>query len=112
MAVISRAMGTFNSRIGGGQVIVTKRLEGEVEFNDGEFAEIQTYGIEGIEKDLLLKTVQVHREDTDDTSDEFQRRLPVGTVLEIATTTEITPKSTGRLDGQVLRLAVSGRRVK
>ena len=92
-------------------MIVTKRLEGEVEFNDGEFAEIQTYGIEGIEKDLLLKTVQIHREDTDDTSDEFQRRLPVGTVLEIATTTEITPKSTGRLDGQVLRLTVSGRRV-
>ena len=89
---------------------VTKRVEGEVEFNDGEFAEIQTYGIEGIEKDLLLKTVQIHREDTEDTSDEFQRRLPVGTVLEIITTTEFTKLEPG-LDGQQLRAAESSSRV-
>ena len=57
-------------------MIVTKRVEGEVEFNDGEFAEIQTYGIEGIEKDLLLKTVQIHREDTEDTSDDFKGDFP------------------------------------
>ena len=91
-------------------MIVTKRVEGEVEFNDGEFAEIQTYGIEGIEKDLLLKTVQIHREDTEDTSDEFQRRLPVGTLLEIITTTEFTKLETG-LDAQELQTAVSGNRV-
>ena len=41
---------------------VTKMVDGEVEFNDGKFAEVQTYGIEGIEKDLLLETVQNHRE--------------------------------------------------
>jgi phosphoribosylanthranilate isomerase len=92
-------------------VIVTKRVEGEVEFNDGDFAEVQTYGIEGIEKDLLLKTVQIHRNDTDDTSDEFQRRLPVGTVLKITTTTELTTKLEAPVDGQVLRTAVSGGRV-
>ena len=46
--------------------ISRKRVHGEVEHNDGEFAEIQTVGIEGIEKDLLLETIQVHRCDTDD----------------------------------------------
>ena len=90
---------------------VTKRVEGEVEFNDGEFAEIQTYGIEGIEKDLLLKAVQIRREDTEDTSDEFQKRLPVGTVLKIITTTEFTIKLEPGLDGLELRTAVSGSRV-
>jgi hypothetical protein len=89
MDLISR-QGNLNSRIGGGQVIVTKRVEGKVELNDGEFAEVQTYGIDGIEKNLLLKTVQIQRQDTDDTSEQFQRRLPVGTVLEIVTTTEFT----------------------
>jgi hypothetical protein len=64
----------------------------EVEYNDGEFAEAQTNGIEGIEKDLLLGALQIHREDTDDTPDEFQRRFPVGMLLEIVTTTEITIK--------------------
>jgi uncharacterized protein YndB with AHSA1/START domain len=111
MDLISRTRETFNSRIGGGQVIVMKRVEGEVEFNDGEFAEIQTCGIEDIEKDLLLKTVQIHRQDTNDTSQEFQRRLPVGTVLEITTTTEFTNKLEAHVDGQVLRTAVSGCRV-
>jgi hypothetical protein len=57
-------------------VIVTKRVEGEVQFNDGEFAEVQTYGIEGIEKDLLLKTVHIHRGDTDNTSVSFKRHFP------------------------------------
>ena len=94
--------------LGGGQVIVTKRVEGEVEFNDGEFAEVQTYGIEGIEKDLLLKTVQIHRENTDDTSDDFQKRFPVGTVLEITTTTELTIKLEAAVDEQSWRTAVSG----
>ena len=91
-------------------MIVTKRVEGEVEFNDGEFAEVQTYGIEGIEKDLLLQTVQIHREDTDNTCDEFQNRFSVGTVLEITTTTEFTIKEPG-LDWQDLRTGVRGSRV-
>ncbi|MFL6305715.1 MAG: hypothetical protein ACJ72H_19475 [Candidatus Sulfotelmatobacter sp.] len=92
-------------------MIVTKRVEGEVQFNDGEFAELQTYGIEGIEKDLLLQTVQIHREDTDSTSDKFLKRFSVGTVLEITTTTEFTIKLESGLDWQDLRTAVSGSRV-
>jgi hypothetical protein len=46
------------------RVISQTRVRGEVEYNDGEFAEIQTVGIEASETDLLLKTIQVHREDT------------------------------------------------
>src|SRR5436305_11235224 len=103
-------MGTLITRPEGGQVIVTKRVEGEVQFNDGGFAEVQTYGIEGIEKDLLLQTVQIHREDTDNTGDEFQKRCSVGTVLEITTTTEFTKLESG-LDWQDFRTAVSGSRV-
>ena len=92
-------------------MIVTKRVEGEVQFSDGEFAEVQTYGIEGIEKDLLLQTVQIHREDTDKTSDEFQKGFSVGTVLEIITTTEFTIKLEPGLDAQDLRTAVRRSRV-
>jgi hypothetical protein len=104
-------MGIFITRVEGGQVIVTKRVEGEVQFNDGEFAEVQTYGIEGIEKDLLLKNVHIHREDTVNTNDEFQKRFSVGTVLQITTTTEFTIKLEPGLDWQDLRTAVSGGRV-
>ena len=74
-------------------------------------SEVQTYGIEGIENDLLLKTLQIHRNDTDDTSDEFQRRIPVGAVLEITTTTELTLKLETPVDVPTLRTAVSGGRV-
>ena len=72
------------------QMLTSKRVEGRVEYNDGEFAEIQTIGIEGIEKNLLLETTQIHRSDTQNTPDEFQRRFPVGMRLGIVTTTEIT----------------------
>ena len=73
-----------------------KRVEGEVEHNDGEFAEIQTIGTEGIEKDLLLETIQIHRGDTHDTPEEFQHRFPVGVRLCILTTTEVTKKRVPR----------------
>jgi hypothetical protein len=52
----------------------------------------QTNGIEGIEKDLLLDTIQIHCCDTSDTPQEFQQRFPVGMWLEILTITEITAK--------------------
>jgi len=42
----------------------------------------------------LLGAIQIHREDTSDTSEEFQHRFPVGMWLDIVTTTEITPEST------------------
>jgi hypothetical protein len=73
---------------------VRKKVEGEVEYNDGEFAEIQTNGIEGIEKDLLLDTIQLHREDSNYTKKEFQQRFRVGSWLDILTTTEIAVQPT------------------
>ena len=58
-----------------------KSVHGEVESNDGEFAEIQTVGIEGIETDLLLETIQVHRSDTSYSCEQFQDKFPVGSWL-------------------------------
>ena len=78
------------------QMVVRKRVEGQIEYNDGEFAEIQTVGIEGIEEDLLLETIQLHRGDTHDTPEEFQHRFPVGEWLCILTTTEVTKKRVPR----------------
>lgn len=54
-------------------IIVSTRTEGEVQYNDGEFAEIQTNGIDGIEKDLLLDTIQIDRDDTGDTPEVVKR---------------------------------------
>lgn len=71
-------------------MIITKKVKGEIDHNDGEFAEVQTFGIEGIEKDLLLGTTQIHREDTSDTPEEFERRFPVGMWLDISTIIDIT----------------------
>ena len=72
------------------RVVVRKKVEGRVQYNDGEFVEVQTVGIEGIEKDLLLETIQIQCEDTNDTPDEFERRFPVGMWLDIFTTTYIS----------------------
>ena len=47
-------------------MLSSKRVEGAVEYNDGEFAEVLTYGIEGIDKDLLLETIQIHPDDAAD----------------------------------------------
>ena len=77
-------------------MLTSKQVEGQVEYNDGEFAEIQTIGIEGIEKDIWLDTVQIHRVDTENTPDEFQRRFPVGVKLTVLTTTEVTKKRVRR----------------
>ena len=74
-------------------MLTRKRVEGEVKYNDGEFAEVLTFGIEGIEKHLALETIQIHCEDTEDTPEEFQQRFPVATTLSILTITEITKKS-------------------
>jgi len=40
--------------------IIRKVLEGRIEYNDGHFAVIQTYGIDGVEKNILLQTIQTH----------------------------------------------------
>ena len=72
-------------------MVIRKKVEGRVLYNDGGFTEIQTNGIEGIEEGLLLNTIQTHREDTGDTTEEFQRRFPIGMWVDITTITEITP---------------------
>jgi hypothetical protein len=41
-------------------VFSQKRVHEEVESNDGEFAKVQTVGIKGIEKSLILETIQLH----------------------------------------------------
>ena len=75
------------------RMVLRKRVEGRIDYNDGEFAEVQTVGIEGIEQDLLLGTIQIHREDTNDTPDEFRRRFSLGMWLDILTITDITAKA-------------------
>jgi len=75
-------------------VIITKRVEGEVDYNDGDFAEVNTIGVEGKEKDLGLGTLQIHREDTQDTPCEFRERFSAGTRLDVVITTTITTKLT------------------
>ena len=54
------------------QMMTLKQVEGEVEYNDGELAEIQTVGTDGIEKNLLLETIQMHRSNDTNTP----RRVP------------------------------------
>ena len=45
------------------QTLICKRVEGEVQYNNGEFAEVLTFGIDGFEKDLALETIQIHCEE-------------------------------------------------
>ena len=78
------------------RMVVRKRTHAEVEYNDGEFTEMQTYGIVGIEKNLLLEKIQFHRCDTPDTPEEFQQRFPVGARVEIVTITHVTTLLGGR----------------
>lgn len=74
-------------------MITRKRVEGEVVYNDGDFAEVETYGVEGIEEGIFLATLQLHVEDTGDTSEEFKQRFPIGLCLNIQTTVEVSPLS-------------------
>ena len=55
------------------QMLISKRVEGEVNYNDGSFAEVLTFGTDGDEKGLELEAIQLHIEDTEDTPDEFQQ---------------------------------------
>jgi hypothetical protein len=81
-------------------MLTSNRVEGTVEYNNGEFAEVLTYGIEGIDKGLLLETIQIHVEDTENTPEEFQQRFPVGATLGILTITEITVLSRTAEEGR------------
>lgn len=71
-------------------MIVCRKTQGKVSYNDGEFTEVEISGIEGTEEGLFLDTVQFHRCDTSNAPDEFRRRFPVGAHLDILTITEIT----------------------
>ena len=79
-------------------MVVTKKVEGEIDYNDGDFAEVKTIGIEGTENELWLGTMQIHRAKFEYTSDEFRERYPVGMLLQIETTTEIRSVSQSPLD--------------
>ena len=71
------------------QLLARRRVKGEIQYNDGNFAEVQTAGIEGIDENILLKVIQLYVEDTDDTPEQFLRRFPVGSWIEITTTTRV-----------------------
>jgi hypothetical protein len=73
-------------------MFISKRVEGRVEYNNGEFAEVATIGVEGIEKGLWLDSIQISSCDTEETAEQFRDRFPVGARLCIQTTTEITRK--------------------
>lgn len=75
------------------RIVVRKKTKGRVDYNDGEFAEVQIVGVEGIEEDLWLETIQVHRADTNDLPEEFRHRFPVGLWLDILTITDITAET-------------------
>lgn len=70
---------------------IHKKLAGKIQHNDGDCAEIQVVGRQGIDRDLLLDRFQVDRADTTDTSEEFLQRFPIGLWLDITSITEITP---------------------
>jgi hypothetical protein len=63
-----------------------KRLEGTVEYNNVDFAEIQTIGTEGPEKGDFLWIPSKLASPTPRTPLSLERRLPVGIWLEIWTT--------------------------
>jgi hypothetical protein len=71
-------------------MLTSKRVEGEVNYNDGSFGEVLIHGIEGIDKNLPLETIQLYIEDTDDTREQFQQRFSVDSRVSILTTTEVT----------------------
>ena len=75
-------------------MFTSKRVEGQVEYNNGEFAEVVTIGVEGIEKGLWLDTIHIDSCDTKDTADQFRDRFPVGASLCIQTTIEIRRNAT------------------
>jgi hypothetical protein len=74
-------------------MVNTRKVMGEVVYNNGEFAEIETFGVDGIETGLILETIQISRDDTNDGTKEFRRKFRVGVLLDITTTVEIKPTS-------------------
>jgi hypothetical protein len=74
-------------------MLKTKKVLGEVSFNNGDFCEIDTYGLEGIDTGLMLESIQLARHDTGDGVKKFRQRFRIGTLLDITTITTITVSS-------------------
>ena len=64
---------------------VLSKVRGLVVHNDGQFAEVELGGIEGIEENIFLTTIQLHVEHTQMTEEEFRNRFPVGASMTIRT---------------------------
>ena len=75
------------------KLTIRKRAEGQVQCNKGDFAEIVTHGISGIDTGLILDTIQISRFDTNDEPEEFQRKFRVGALLKITTTVDVRSTS-------------------
>ena len=52
-------------------------------------AEIQTFGIEGVERDIPLDSIQVHPEEMTLSEEQFRPEFRVGSMLGITTITEL-----------------------
>jgi hypothetical protein len=74
-------------------MVNTQQVLGQVQYNDGEVAEIQTWGLDGMHTGLPLERIQQERDDTDDEAEDFQHKVRVGALLDITTTVEIKPSS-------------------
>lgn len=76
---------------------VLPKVRGLVVYNDGRFADVQLGGVEGIEENLSLATVQLHVEETQMTEEEFQNRFPVGMSMTIRTVRTVSPNAINRV---------------
>ena len=72
-------------------MVIESAVVGNILFNDGEFAEIQTVGKAGIGRGLLIETFQINRLQTNQTSKSFLYFFPVGMKIRIHTRMEIIP---------------------
>jgi hypothetical protein len=84
------------------QLTIRKRVEGQVQCNQGDFAEIVTHGISGIDTGLIVETIQISRYDTSDGTKEFRRKFRVGTLLDIMTTVDFRSTSRSARDWKEL----------
>jgi hypothetical protein len=67
--------------------VTKKRVFGRVKFNEGWYCEIETFGIEGVEKNILLDTIQVDNEEMRE--EQFRQEFRVGSILDITTIREV-----------------------
>ena len=72
--------------------IIERRELGRVSFNDGDFAELEISGTEGVEEGIFLETIQVSRDDTGQTVQDFLRSFIVGTEFNVRRIVQIIPR--------------------